>query len=190
MDTIKSLTITGVAAQDAMKPRRSTSRKKQSVGGVEDEMPAPFSRTEEIPPKMSARQYVQQPTKPSVQQPLLQAPVPAQQPIEVQEVGSVILRPPKVQRVKLQPKIQMKSVAYQTPLINTRKARKIHMTVANLNHRFTRAKKVREDTGAKSMDAIRDFLVGKGVIQIKSKAPEKMLRSMYSDFMLLKDQAL
>lgn len=171
MDTIKSLTITGTAAQDAMKPRRSTSRKKQT--GAEDEiLPEPFS------PKMPVKP--QAPVQP-VQQPV--------QPVQVQEAGSVILRPPKVQRVKLQPKIQMKPLI-QTPssVAHTRKARKIHMV--NLNHRFTRAKKVHAESGAKPMESIRDFLVGKGVIQMKSKAPEKMLRSMYSDFMLLKDQAL
>lgn len=181
--TVKSLTITGAAAQDAMKPRRSTSRKKQQDGGREDEPPSEFSR---VIPRVLPRPPVQLQTKP--QQPV-QKPVeqllekPLEQPVQIQEAGSVILRPPKVQRVKLQPKIQP-----QAPVASTRKARKIHMV--NLNHRFTRAKKVHAESGAKSMDTIRDFLVGKGVIQMKSKAPEKMLRSMYSDFMLLKDQAL
>ena len=187
-NTIKSLTITGSAAEDAMKPRRSTSRKKQQDEGGEDEMPASeFSR---VIPRILPRPPVQQQTKP--QQPVPQSvQQPLHQPLQVQEAGSVILRPPKVQRVKLQPKIQMKSITQpHAPVAHTRKARKIHMTVANLNHRFTRAKKVHAESGAKSMDAIRDFLVGKGVIQMKSKAPEKMLRSMYSDFMLLKDQAL
>ena len=182
--SIKSLTITGTAAQDAMKPRRSTTSRKKQTTGEHDEIMS------EMPtPKVLAPRYIA-PIKPPVQQPVQQ---PIQQPVQQRiehlpiEESSVILKPPKVQRVKLQPKIQMKPLQ---PNISTRKARKIHMTVANLNHRFTRAKKVREDTGAKSMEAIRDFLVGKGVIQIKSKAPEKMLRSMYSDFMLLKDQAL
>ena len=42
----------------------------------------------------------------------------------------------------------------------------------------------------KPLDTIREYLVQKGVIQEKSKAPERMLRSMYKDFMLLKDTAL
>ena len=103
--------------------------------------------------------------------------------------SNVILKPLKQPRVKLQPK----SIHAPAPIhINdtTRKARKIHLSVRNLNHRFTRAKRVKDDTEKKPMSSIRDYLVGKGVIQQKSKAPEKMLRSMYSDFMLLKDQAL
>ena len=101
--------------------------------------------------------------------------------------GKVILNPPKNQRVKLQPK----QIARPAPVLNqTRKARRIKLTVANITNRVTRAKRVHEDTNKKSMDTIKTFLIQKGVIQAKSKAPEKMLRSMYSDFMLLKDQAL
>jgi len=184
--TIKSLTITGAAAQDAMKPRRSTSRKKHPIGGSDENEIIPEPRIEmPLPPKVFVPR----------QPPVVKPQPPIQQPIEkevaIQEAGSVILKPPKIQRVKLQPKIQMKHLSQQAPIAhNTRKARRIHMTTANLTHRFTRAKKVRDETGAKPMEAIREFLIGKGVIQMKSKAPEKMLRSMYSDFMLLKDQAL
>ena len=184
MDTIKSLTITGAAAQDAMKPRRSTSRKKQPLGS-EDDTQMPPSEFPVLPPRVLPRQP---PIKPPVVQPLEQPPQQSAQVI-VQEAGSVILKPPKVQRVKLQPKIPIK--AHSHPIIaTTRKARRIHLTSTSLTNRFTRAKKVRDDTGAKPMTHIRDFLIHKGVIQLKSKAPEKMLRSMYSDFMLLKDQAL
>jgi hypothetical protein len=65
------------------------------------------------------------------------------------------------------------------------------MSLSNLSHRFTRAKRVHEDTQKKTIDSIRSYLVEKGVIQMKSRAPEKMLRSMYNDFNMLKDgQAL
>ena len=182
--SIKSLTITGAAAQDAMKPRRSNSRKKQTTGGSEnDEIPSSeFSVAARILPRQPVIPIKTQNVPALQQQKLPVQPVPQTQHL-IQEAGSVILKPPKVQRVKLQPKIQP-----QAPVAHTRKARKIHMV--NLNHRFTRAKKVHAESGAKPMEVIRDFLVGKGVIQMKSKAPEKMLRSMYSDFMLLKDQAL
>jgi hypothetical protein len=95
----------------------------------------------------------------------------------------------KQPRVKLQPKSAHGAVT-SSGTDTTRKARRIHLSVGNLNHRFTRAKRLKDDIEKKPMSSIRDYLVGKGVIQQKSKAPEKMLRSMYSDFMLLKDQAL
>jgi hypothetical protein len=73
--------------------------------------------------------------------------------------------------------------------LQTRKARRV--IVPNLSARFTRAKKLRDETEKSSIDTIRNYLIEKGVIQSKSKAPEKMLRSMYNDFNLLKDgQAL
>ena len=121
-----------------------------------------------------------------------QAQTQAQAPVnqEVKPISSVILNPPKVQRIKLQPKaIHVQHV--QKQVAGTRKARRISLSLSNLNHRFTRARRVHDDTQKKPIDTIRSYLVDKGVIQMKSKAPEKMLRSMYNDFNMLKDgQAL
>ena len=193
--SVKTLTITGSAAQDALKPRRSgggSRKQKQPTEDTLQDMPpnrphlSGGDTTKPVVSLVPAPRTV--PTVPTMpEQKQLEAP-----PIQVQEAGSVILRPPKIQRVKLQPKILHKIPVkgLEKQVASTRKARKIHLTVANLTHRFTRAKKVHAESGAKPMDTIRDFLIGKGVIQPKSKAPEKMLRSMYSDFMLLKDQAL
>ena len=122
-------------------------------------------------------------------------PVQAVQPVQVKPLvnpvqTNVILKPLKTTRVKLQPKLTPQPNIQAEIKNQTRKARKIHLTVANLNHRFTRAKRVKDETEKKPVESIREYLVQRGVIQGKSKAPEKMLRSMYSDFMLLKDQAL
>ena len=185
-NTIKSLTITGTAIKDAMKPRRSArpvSRKKhQDVPDdnepMENAKRIVFGKAPDtIQPMVQA--------KPMVQAiPMVQAMVQPKPDYIPLEGGNVILKPPKNPRVKLQPKLQPSLVNTN----QTRKARRIHLI--NLTHRFTRAKRVHADTGNKSMDTIREYLIQKGVIQVKSKAPEKMLRSMYSDFMLLKDQAL
>jgi hypothetical protein len=199
--SIKSLTITGSAAEDAMKPRRSGSRKKrqQSAGDMESSgEPEETQFIENAKRLVFGKQaapamitHIQPPVKPPVTPaPVIPTPVaPVPEPIRPAEGGSVILKPPKQSRVKLQPKIVPTLTSTQSGP-QTRKARRIKLTVANLTHRFTRAKRVRDDTEKKSGGAIRDFLIQKGVIQAKSKAPEKMLRSMYSDFMLLKDQAL
>ena len=190
--SIKSLTITGSAAEDATRARLKASglgsrRKRNPVKDEEDDFieqakklaikPAPRIEPTEV------KLLVKQEVSPQVQ------PVKLDPKHELQT--SVILNPPKQSRVKLQPKPshslarnleQDKSV--------TRKARRIKLNVSNLTHRFTRAKKVKDETEKKSMESVREYLVQKGVIQEKSKAPEKMLRSMYADFMLLKDQAL
>jgi hypothetical protein len=204
--SIKSLTITGVAAEDAMKPRRSggSRKKRQTDPGQEEDTDfienakrlvlgkqAAPSMITHVEPQVQVKLQPPVEVKPLSQAPLPQAPLP-QMKASPLEGGTVILKPPKHPRVKLQPKIAAHATHTQAHNGHnqTRKARRIRLTVANLNHRFTRAKRVKDDMEKKSSDTIRDYLIQKGVIQAKSKAPEKMLRSMYSDFMLLKDQAL
>ena len=121
-----------------------------------------------------------------------QAPVGAPRP-PLLNAGTqkVNLIPPKSPRVKLNPKMIGGHTSAQSHIkaLQTRKARRV--IVPNLSARFTRAKKLRDETEKSPIDTIRNYLIEKGVIQSKSKAPEKMLRSMYNDFNLLKDgQAL
>jgi len=179
--SIKSLTITGTAVEDANKSRQAgKSRKRREI--VKDD------ETEFLD---SAKKFVMQQKipeqKPIEQKPVIIKPVIAQVQSPVTE-SSVILKPPKQARVKLQPKLQQPTKPVE--IGGTRKARRIRLHVANLTHRFTRAKRVKDDTNNKPTEEIRKYLVEKQVIQANSKAPEKMLRSMYADFMLLKDQAL
>jgi hypothetical protein len=223
--SIKSLTITGAAAE---MPRRSTvgSRKKRNTvtHAAEDDMedpeflehskkylqaqapaPAQAARPTYVPvqaqlpipsprpmqsqaPIINLRTEVEKAQESSIK--LLAKPAPTQGPNTGE--GRVILNPPKVNRVKLQPKIAHPPAKHHVSNTHatTRKARRIKLSTTSLSHRFTRAKRVKEDTDKKPTSSIRDFLVQKGVIQEKSKAPERMLRSMYSDFMLLKDPAL
>ena len=193
---VKSLIITGTAAEDATRFRQKGSRRKR----VKEPKPEPeqgqdsqfIEQVKKISLVKSAPAIFQnQVTQVRPQQPQQnqqnQQPQQNQQNQQSQQ-SNVILKPLKQPRVKLQPKSG--HIASTNALDTTRKARRIHLSVGNLAHRFTRAKRVKDDTEKKPMASIRDYLVGKGVIQQKSKAPEKMLRSMYSDFMLLKDQAL
>ena len=212
--SIKSLTITGSAAEDATRSRLKAAglgsrRKRTPVKDEEDEFieqaknftlqnaekKAPIEV--KIVPKVELKVEPKPELKPVVFQPKVQEPkihnepkVHLQTRVESKSdlQTNVILNPPKQSRVKLQPKVH--SNIKEQILNTTRKARRIKLNLSNLTHRFTRAKKVKDDTEKKSMDTVRDYLVQKGVIQAKSKAPEKMLRSMYADFMLLKDQAL
>ena len=206
-DSIKSLTITGTAAEDGMKSRRPSSRKRrQKVEEIYEEsdplappeppMPVrPIARTPQQVP-----QQVAQPVKPQPQQQPQQQQQPDRVPWKAppisqeggQPAGKIVLNPPKTPRIKLQPKTSQVAakVSPQANTNTTRKARRFRLTVSNLNHRFTRAKKVTEHSNRQPIQSIRDYLLQKGVIQAKSKAPEKMLRSMYSDFMILKDPAL
>jgi hypothetical protein len=224
--SIKSLTITGAAAEDANKSRRPIgSRKKRSVKLEEEEFleqakqfavskqpsnevhrpsiiipvsatppVAPVAPVTPVAPFAAAPAVAQSVKRPSLD--ISATKVEVQPPLKRQEDpqydggARVILKPAKNPRVKLQPKgIHSPSVVHHSQ-IHTRKARKFRLSVGNLSHRLTRAKRVKDDTDKKSIVAIREYLVQKGVIQEKSKAPEKMLRSMYKDFMVLRDTAL
>ena len=182
--SIKSLTITGTAAEDATRSRLKGSKSRKKRTDIEDEF------TEQVksfsgqmkPPVIQLTPPI--PPIPPIQVNIIK---PVVKPLEQIKQTNVVLNPPKQARVKLQPKSQV----LKTPeVITTRKARRIKLNVSNLTHRFTRAKKVKDETEQKPVESIRDYLVQRGVIQEKSKAPEKMLRSMYSDFMMLKGPAL
>jgi hypothetical protein len=200
---VKSLTITGTAAEDATRFRQKGSRRKR-VKDQEEEAPNDTQFIEQVKkislvkaapvtpviPVVTQGQHLQaQQTQVPIKSQLQQTHAQQSQVQQSQAASNVILKPLMQPRVKLQPK-SIHTAAPTHTIDTTRKARKIHLSLGNLNHRFTRAKRVKDDTEKKPMSSIRDYLVGKGVIQQKSKAPEKMLRSMYSDFMLLKDQAL
>jgi len=198
------LTITGTAAEDGMKSRRPSSRKRrQKVEDIYEEpdplappeppMPTrPMARVQQaqVKPQPQQQQQPQQPQQQQADRVPWKAPPIRQE--GGQPAGKIVLNPPKTPRIKLQPKtsqVAAKTVP-QASTNTTRKARRFRLTVSNLNHRFTRAKKVAEQSNRQPIQSIRDYLLQKGVIQAKSKAPEKMLRSMYSDFMILKDPAL
>ena len=189
--SIKSLTITGSAAEDATRSRLKAaglgSRRKRTPIKDEEEEFIEKAKTFSIHAKNQEIPII---PKAAVEVKVIPKPVVIQEKIvePKSELTKVILNPPKQSRVKLQPKLAHSNI--KEPVNTTRKARRIKLNVSNLTHRFTRAKKVKDETEKKSMDSVREYLVQKGVIQEKSKAPEKMLRSMYSDFMMLKDQAL
>jgi hypothetical protein len=137
-----------------------------------------------VPQKPVIQQKPVQPLQQPVQQPL-QLPQSSfvSNPVEKpKEITSVTLNPPKQPRVKLIPKVSGVKVPIQN---QTRKVRKIQLP--NLTNRITRAKRVTDETKKVPIDKIKAYLINKGVIQAKSKAPDSMLRSMYGDFNILKD---
>ena len=215
--SIKSLVITGAAVEDAARSRRPVgSRKKRSTRQEDEELldkikefssqesPRPIIKLDtpvnqepkvelKLQPKVEVKQEIKVEPRPEVKvelRPKLEVkPEPKPEPV-YDGTPKVILKPSKNPRVKLQPKGGNHNTSIANSMPHTRKARRFRLSVSSLNHRFTRAKRVKDDTEKKSMSSIRDYLVQRGVIQEKSKAPEKMLRSMYRDFMLLKDTAL
>jgi hypothetical protein len=68
----------------------------------------------------------------------------------------------------------------------TRKAHKIHLRVKGVTNRLAKAKKAKKMAEQASVSTIRSKLETAGVVKKGSKAPEKMLRTMYADLLITK----
>ena len=131
-------------------------------------------------------------------------PVPAPVPTVVQEAGAksvkVILDPSKRKTKKLvlsPPKHVVKlasgpSVQDQKKRnVKTQKvSRRIHVSVDGLKKRVFRAKTIKKESQKMPIEQLKKELQASGLIKDGSKAPEPILRQMYSDFQVLKQRAL
>ena len=73
----------------------------------------------------------------------------------------------------------------------TRKvAKKIRMSLGGFGKRVTRANSIRHDAKRQSLESVKKTLQDAKLIKADSKAPESVLRQMYSDYMMLKNRAL
>jgi hypothetical protein len=125
--------------------------------------------------------------------PLTPGPSPAAPPT-TQEGGAgqakkVILAPPKKKqtgKVILAPPKR----GLHSSTSSAAKTRKIRVGLNGMRKRMTRAKKIHSDSQEKSASEIRKLLVESKLIKADSKVPEPLMRSMYKDYLLLKDRAL
>ena len=69
-------------------------------------------------------------------------------------------------------------------------ARRIRVSVDGLKKRVHRAKTIKKESQKMSIDQLKKDLQSAGLIKEGSKAPEHILRQMYSDFQVLKQRAL
>jgi hypothetical protein len=72
----------------------------------------------------------------------------------------------------------------------TRKARKIRVSISGLGKRMTRHKKIQKEAKVVPLEQIKKKLIEVKLIKADSKAPEQMLRQMYADYETLKNKAL
>ena len=95
----------------------------------------------------------------------------------------VVLAPTKVKKLNPTPSTSQAS--------KTRKvARKIRMSLNGFGKRVTRANTIRVDAKKQKLEDVKKTLVEAKLIKTDSKAPEGVLRQMYSDYMMLKNRAL
>lgn len=66
----------------------------------------------------------------------------------------------------------------------------IKLHTKGITRRITRAKLITKSLAAKNLDDIKKELVGAKLVKADTKAPENVLRQIYTDYMLMKGKAL
>ena len=69
-------------------------------------------------------------------------------------------------------------------------AKKVNVNLKGLTRKVHKAKKIETSSGAASLTDVKADLVKAGLIKAETKAPESVLRQIYSDLMVLKKRAL
>lgn len=198
MSTLKQIQITGGAAEDysSMKTgkRKRTSRKarKEDQELITTGVVKHTGGTS--PGTLVALQASHVPTDPA-------APTP--KPIEttglkVNPEGpapvsggkpKLVLEPKKKEESRQLPKLKL-DAPKKRPTTATRKARKIRVSLTNLNKRITRHKKIQKEAKVVPIDQIKKALVDAKLIKQETKAPDNILRQIYADYQALKNKAL
>jgi hypothetical protein len=101
----------------------------------------------------------------------------------------LVLEPKKKEQPKQLPKVKLDAPKKHAAAA-TRKARKIRVSLTNLNKRMTRHKKIQKDAKSVPIDQIKKSLIEAKLIKVETKAPESILRQIYADYQSLKNKAL
>jgi hypothetical protein len=102
------------------------------------------------------------------------------------EADQKVVLKPKVSKVVLGAKTAKKSPAPK----RNKTVKKVAVSVGGLSSKLNRAKTIRKKASNHTLDEVKRELTKAGLIKSDTKAPEDVLRSMYSDFMLLKKRAI
>lgn len=103
--------------------------------------------------------------------------------------SKVVLEPKKKEQTKQLPKLKLEAPKKKSTT-TTRKARKIRVSLTNLNKRITRHKKIQKEAKVVPIDQIKKSLVEAKLIKAETKAPDNILRQIYADYQALKNKAL
>lgn len=198
--TIKKITITGAAA-DSMVPsshsggdaprKKTQKRKKLTLGGnpiVQKiaEQPSEIKKgagmsagTIDQLASTSVSGAVNRPPQLLIQQPVRIGGAPEQRVVlaKSEKAAKLILgAPPAKKQVEISSK--------------KKTAKRVKVSIGGINIRLKRAKTIKNKSKAHTLDEIKAELVKASLIKPDSKAPEDVLRHMYTDYMVLKKRAL
>ena len=188
----KTMTITGGAAESYMNKGSKTRRRRSTAqeGGTSPGTMNQLASTR-VPPTVNAP-----PATPSQPSNLAKVTNSASAPLaggSSSKPVKVILGPKAAKsQVILSPKkSSVLATATTTTNAKTRKhAKKIRMSLGGFGKRVTRANKIRFDAKKQGIEEIKKILKDAKLVKDTTKAPDAVLRSMYSDFMMLKSRAL
>jgi len=189
---IKNFTLVGGKSElDALGAGGKRGSRKRQTGGSD-------SGPSNVPPGPSyqmtaANSAAARASAPVMPQAPVQAPPAQQQLGGYQKNVKVVLTPKKkTNKVVLDaPKKKKVPITLATTQSKTRKvAKKIRMNISNMSKRMTRANEIRKESKSLDIEKIKSALKSSGLIKESTKAPDAILRSMYTDFHLLKNKAL
>lgn len=217
MEEIKSVTISGGAAEAMTggKRRRQTKKKQeggQDIRGVSPVMEAvkgvepgsvastaasvnsktwlAYPQGAPVPPKINfapAPSYI--PSSPDrVAAPTGQYTVSGGKQSDQKHVKVELKKKTTAKKVHLNPK--KAEPPKTTKKHQTRKIRKVTLGVSTLHKRITRAKKLHKKVKEMPIDELKQKLIKSGLIKPGSKAPEHVLRQMAADAEVVKNKAL
>lgn len=120
------------------------------------------------------------------------SPAPVQKAGATKPVKVILEKRKKSTRVVLSPtKVKKLNPPTPSPQAKTRKvAKKIRMSLGGFGKRVNRANTIRVESKKQKIDDVKKTLVEAKLIKSDSKAPETVLRTMYADYMMLKNRAL
>ena len=188
----KTMTITGGAAESYMnkgsktRRRRATAQQGGTAPGTMNQLASTRAPvTPEAPPITPSQPSNLAKVTNSAPAPLTGGSVATAKPVKV------VLGPKAAKsQVILSPKKPV-TVAPAAQNAKTRKhAKKIRMSLGGFGKRVTRANKIRFDAKKQGIEEIKKILKEAKLVKDTTKAPETVLRAMYSDYMMLKSRAL
>jgi len=190
---IKNFTLVGGKSElDALSTGGKRGSRKRQSGGDQTNVPPGPSYQMTAANSAAARAPMQVMPQAHAQAPV-QAPPAPQQLGGYQKNVKVVLTPKKkTNKVVLDaPKKKKVPITLATTQSKTRKvAKKIRMNISNMSKRMTRANEIRKESKTLDIEKIKSALKSSGLIKESTKAPDAILRSMYTDFHLLKNKAL
>lgn len=186
---IKNFTLVGGKSElDALSSGGKRASRKRQSGGDQTNVPPGPSYQMTAANSAAAKQVTQVMPPVQVPAPIAQATIGGYQ----KNVKVVLTPKKKTNKVVLDaPKKKKVPITLATTQSKTRKvAKKIRMNISNMSKRMTRANEIRKEAKALNIEKIKAALKSSGLIKESTKAPDAILRSMYTDFHLLKNKAL